>query len=485
MAIDTNNKFFRKAKIQYQKTSNFLKKRFKRDEFWGLTLTILVVAFLYILFLFSGIIEDLINQDAIVLADTRIENLLYAFRSPKYIHLFLWITAWGIWPIVSSLVVVLLIIFLILKRKDYIIALLVTVLGAWWFEALAKIIFSRPRPDVAWYLEKSYSFPSGHGVIAVAFYGFLAYILWRLVKSWKAKAGVLIFFILFILAIGFSRIYLGVHFLSDVAGGYLLGALWLILGIGIIKWFDFKNLDKQKKEISSKHKKIIIGLIIMELVFCFAFAFSFNPTPLNVNLLKKESVNNPLALFNDYNLPRYTETLVGTNQEPISFIIVASSSKSLIDDFQKAGWFSADRINLISLTKFFQAAFWHRGYNQAPMSPSFWNSQVNSFGFEEPLSSSSVYERHHARFWQTGFSTDGSWIYVGTASLDDGLKWYLISHRISPNIDAERDYVFSSLLKAGVVSQYQKIQFTQPEIGYNFVGDKFFTDGQAYLIYLK
>lgn len=120
-------------------------------------------------------------------------------------------------------------IFLIKKNKTelkpFCIVLLVSVI----FIVLLKIIFMRERPDILRLIPiDGYSFPSGHSIISVSFYGYLlTYFIERTKKKWLIILG-----FLFILGIGFSRIYLGVHYFSDVLAGYSLGAL--TLGIGSI-----------------------------------------------------------------------------------------------------------------------------------------------------------------------------------------------------------------------------------------------------------
>jgi membrane-associated phospholipid phosphatase len=75
----------------------------------------------------------------------------------------------------------------------------------------------------------SFSFPSGHALVSLAVYGSLALVIARHLTSRRAAAAVLIIAALWVLAIGFSRLYLGVHFLSDVLAGYSAGAAWLAL----------------------------------------------------------------------------------------------------------------------------------------------------------------------------------------------------------------------------------------------------------------
>ncbi len=92
-----------------------------------------------------------------------------------------------------------------------------------------KLYFHRQRPDVPWALarEDAFSFPSGHSLAAITLYGILGYLLMSRIKGTLARAAVLGSLVLLVLGIGVSRIYLGVHYPSDVAAGYLSGLIWL------------------------------------------------------------------------------------------------------------------------------------------------------------------------------------------------------------------------------------------------------------------
>lgn len=89
-----------------------------------------------------------------------------------------------------------------------------------------KHSFGRTRPLIPLLEEaRGLSFPSGHALMAVTFYGLLGYIVWQTVKNNALKWLLFVFFMLMILLIGFSRIYLRVHYTSDVIAGYCMGLL--------------------------------------------------------------------------------------------------------------------------------------------------------------------------------------------------------------------------------------------------------------------
>jgi undecaprenyl-diphosphatase len=94
---------------------------------------------------------------------------------------------------------------------------------------LLKQLFARPRPyfEHPLLLETSYSFPSGHAMDSFVVYGMLAYFAVLALESWHARTAVVFGAALLVLLIGFSRMYLGVHYFSDVVAGYAAGGVWL------------------------------------------------------------------------------------------------------------------------------------------------------------------------------------------------------------------------------------------------------------------
>lgn len=99
-----------------------------------------------------------------------------------------------------------------------------------------KQLFHRPRPAVPWALahETSFSFPSSHAMVSIVLYGMLAYLVcrwWITSPSPLLKAAITTFSLLLIAGIGFSRVYLGVHFATDVLAGYIAGGIWLACAI--------------------------------------------------------------------------------------------------------------------------------------------------------------------------------------------------------------------------------------------------------------
>ncbi len=463
----------------------FLGKRIAQDTFTGLPLTLLSIAFIYVLVLFGGIVEDYLTGDPIVAVDIRIANLMPLFRTPGLIKLFLWITLLGKWQVVLGFTAALAGTLWVTGKRWYIFPFFLSFVGSGLFTSLGKFTFHRPRPEWPVYLEHSFSFPSGHATIAVSFYGFITYILISSMIKWRPRINLFFAGVIIILLIGFSRIYLGVHYLSDVWSGYLIGTLWLIIGISLSKYLQPADFHKTASLSNKKLKYVPVMLILSSLIFYAGFAMQYNP-----ELLKPPSehaylrVNNVQDIFVDEHV-KYTETLTGREQNPINIIVTAKNDRQFITSILDAGWFLADTPGVRSLAEMYKAALLNEPYPTAPVTPLFWNAQANDFAFEKPTNANIVRTRHHIRFWKTKYVTkNGDAIYVGAASFDSGVKWG-ITHRINPDVDAERDYFYNDLIQTKKAGGFRKIQLVKPGLGRNFTGDPFFTDGEAYLIKLN
>jgi undecaprenyl-diphosphatase len=467
---------------------SFIQRRFDRRVFSGLPLTVLSISFFYIVILLLGIIEDVVTSEPVFAADIRIAHFVTLLRHPFLSRIFFWITLLGNAFIVISLAFTLSLIAWFWGKNNFILPLWLTLAGSQLFTTLGKMAFHRPRPDVAMYLEHSFSFPSGHASSAVALYGFVAYALIRITHEWKKKVDIFSGALLVVLAIGFSRLYFGVHYASDVYGGYLIGLMWLIISVSFLEQISAGS-QKLKKHFSKHAKRYSCLSGLFFIVFYVLMGFFYYPSKITI---LKTPLQAPKVMhfeeapfFTSDSFPCWSETITGGRQEPISFILYVEDPQHLITIFRDAGWFVADKVNFISLYRVAWSALSNSEYDTAPMTPSFWNEDVNDLGFQKPTEKRSVRRRHHARFWNTGYvSKEGNFLFVGTASFDSGIKWG-ITHHIEPNIDSEREYLFQNLQDYGHVSQFKKIQLVDPVLGKNFIGDPFFSDGKAYIVYLS
>ena len=108
-------------------------------------------------------------------------------------------------------------------------------------QVLLKLLFHRPRPSPHLVMAYGYSFPSNHTFFAMVIYGFFNYVVWKQAKGKGSKICILVISTVLILLVGVSRVYLGVHWLTDVLGAYMAGFAWLVFSILIVRIFEEKS----------------------------------------------------------------------------------------------------------------------------------------------------------------------------------------------------------------------------------------------------
>jgi undecaprenyl-diphosphatase len=197
--------------------------------------TLAVVAFLQSVAMFTFLAQAYAAGYPIVQVDAQLANALHANVVPSATTAFTAVTTLGSTPLLA-LVAGAAAVYLVRRERGRDAALLaVTLVGAQLLTWILKAIFERPRPSfedpvatASWF-----SFPSGHALSSVAVYGALAYLFVSGGRSSQARA-LVAGLALLVALIGFSRLYLGVHYLTDVLAGYSAGLAWLLLAIGLL-----------------------------------------------------------------------------------------------------------------------------------------------------------------------------------------------------------------------------------------------------------
>ncbi|HZB83679.1 MAG TPA: bifunctional DedA family/phosphatase PAP2 family protein, partial [Rubrobacteraceae bacterium] len=207
----------------------WLLRRVTPGEYLGLHLTVGLLAAAGCLWLFGGVAEDLLNNDPLVRFDETLATTLHDRATPTLTAFFLVVTALGSLETIGVLGLVVAVIFGVRRKWLNLGTWLAALAGGLVLNELLKELFARPRPYFKHplVLETSYSFPSGHATMSLIFYGMLAYFCVLALRTWRARTAVVFGTSLLVLLIGFSRIYLGVHYFSDVVAGFASGGIWL------------------------------------------------------------------------------------------------------------------------------------------------------------------------------------------------------------------------------------------------------------------
>ncbi|MDO5675803.1 MAG: phosphatase PAP2 family protein [bacterium] len=189
---------------------------------------------------FAAVVQDVLAKDTLVLVDQSVFHFIQRLRSHWADTFFVAVTELGDSFVNTTLVVAILIVLLILRQRRTALFWLLTAVGGAIGMQVLKWSFQQPRPTNLYEGIASFSFPSGHTTMSVVIYGFLAIILAKNLaglRQWLVFSSVLVIAFL----IGFSRLYLGAHWFSDVLGGTLVGAAWAAL-MGI---FWLQHADKR------------------------------------------------------------------------------------------------------------------------------------------------------------------------------------------------------------------------------------------------
>lgn len=138
------------------------------------------------------------------------------------------------------------------KHRWYSIKVPVVALGGVTLMFLLKMLFNRPRPLIPLLREAAgLSFPSGHAMMSFSFYGLLIYLVWHNVKKGWLRSTAIVFLLFLILLIGFSRIYLRVHYASDVLAGFCVGIIWLVLSLWVTRRIETFSRKKIEPELQA------------------------------------------------------------------------------------------------------------------------------------------------------------------------------------------------------------------------------------------
>lgn len=189
------------------------------------TAVVLLVCILYMVFTYSNVPIDQQVFDTIEPHITKSRTVFMEIISFLGNHVFL---------VPANLL--LLLYFLIKRNKYYALKVAIIALSSVSVMSLLKRSFHRPRPAQPLVDGiTNFSFPSGHAFMSVAFYGLLIWLTYEIISNKTLRRFIIFLLVLLILAIGFSRIYLRVHYTTDVIAGFCFGTIWLIISLWLAK----------------------------------------------------------------------------------------------------------------------------------------------------------------------------------------------------------------------------------------------------------
>lgn len=214
--------------------------------FFELVLAFILSAFSFYLFIE---LQQMVFQKQFVVFDEGIMSLFYLHRAPFLTSIMLALSSFGKEGTIGVGILLTIALYLKKYKKEALVFAFITSLAPV-ISSFLKIIIQRPRPvfhSLVSMVNYDFSFPSGHAMGSFVFYLMVSYLIFHFFKNKKIRIVSFIFSAILILLIGLSRIYLGVHYPSDILAGYLAGLCWLGTNLTISKILSFYKLLKENQ----------------------------------------------------------------------------------------------------------------------------------------------------------------------------------------------------------------------------------------------
>ncbi|WP_322403265.1 phosphatase PAP2 family protein [Massilia luteola] len=234
--------------------ARFLAARLSPEGELGLHLTVGLALLLAAAWIFGAIAEDVVTGATITLVDVRLAHWFHDRATPGFTRAMLFVTHWN-GLVGSSIMGALLALWFWRRRAHYwLVVCVIAVPGGMLLNVALKHVFRRVRPafDDPLLSLLTYSFPSGHTAAATVFYGLLACYLGRRVHAWRARALVVLGAAAMVTLVALSRMYLGVHYLSDVLAAAAEGAAWLAICITAVSTLHRRRLARGGRSWSER-----------------------------------------------------------------------------------------------------------------------------------------------------------------------------------------------------------------------------------------
>jgi membrane-associated phospholipid phosphatase len=206
------------------------------------TVGVLIAALGVGLLAFGNVVEDYLTKDPLTRWDIHFATWLHEHASHPLVRAFDVITLGGNAVVLLLAVGTLGIVLLRRARPNEAALIALAFGGAALGNGALKLVFQRPRPEVSFVHLGSYSFPSGHATVSTATFTVLAYLLCLRYRSWTARVLIVLATVVAIAAVGFSRLYLGAHYLSDVLAGISFGFSWAMLSLLVYTVWGERNV---------------------------------------------------------------------------------------------------------------------------------------------------------------------------------------------------------------------------------------------------
>lgn len=223
---------------------------------YNVSLPYFIIVLLALIFVVLGInvfieLTDTLTTDKLAYYDNAITEYVVSYRSPALTSYFKLVTEIGdVTGYIIVIIIVAIVSLVVLKKWKYILQIFIVMVISSLSNLVLKRFINRSRPTIEHLvIVESLSYPSGHAMAAMSFYGFLMYLFYKMKMNAFIKYLGMILIAILILSIGLSRIYLGVHYPSDIIAGFIAGIIWVVFCILVFNIIEVFRRDPQTKAV--------------------------------------------------------------------------------------------------------------------------------------------------------------------------------------------------------------------------------------------
>nr|WP_280842517.1 phosphatase PAP2 family protein [Sagittula salina] len=349
---------------RHPRVARFLVARLDPARGRGLLATAITVLVVYLVALFIDGAFDLAMVPDTVALDQRVAQLAHAYWSPGALGFAGWFTQAGHVPVATLVALACVLGFAAAGRRAAAAGMAVAVVGNAVTVTLLKLVFGRARPELSYFLETSHSFPSGHAAISVALYGTLALMLWRervIGPTTAVVAGVGM-----ASGLGFTRVYLVEHFLSDVLNGWVVGAIWMVIGFALAEGFRHRWALH-----GPLWRRAGLAAMAACLIAAGGFALRDVKDPVARGAVAETVIRDLRARVASGQFPVEVVRLDGEALPPVSLVTVGLRQEALVKRLEAVGWVRVPRPDFWSVAAALRAELTQTAQPGAAVPPAF------------------------------------------------------------------------------------------------------------------
>jgi len=453
--IIRSRRWYRRLSERHPRTFHFLETRISLSRPWGLGATFGFACAFAFLVCCGVILWDVHTKDNWYTFDLSLVNLLAQLRTAGGDRFFTIVTSMGAAPVVTTVVTLAGVACFFSRQHKSLFVIVGSVLISMMLSETLEVVFQRNRPELELHLVKAhgFSFPSGHATVAFALFGSLYYWLWNHPGVLKVRASLAFILLLAAFLVGFSRVYLGVHYPSDVASGFCLGFAGVLTSATIAANWG------RLADVQSRADLKAAGIMLIYGFAAYAFATYRAELPeIKRAVVGRADHAQSLEDVIPY-LPKNSTALLGFPYVPVT-LVSSGDPKPLVDSLEAMDWEPVG-----------PADFFTRGMAD-PVFPAFLDGKPAAYTLQQETD----FGRRIIRFWHTSVVVQGAPIWLGSVVEQQRLtKWRTVDvYRQIPDVDLAVDHLKAALpgVETQIIPNFRKR-------GLYDWKNRFFTHGNA------